>query len=268
MYKLIALDMDGTLYNSEGKITPRTKQAIEAARRKGVKIVLASGRPLEGLIQPLTELNLVAPDEYVLCFNGGLVVNTHTHEIISKTTIKGKDFKQLGALAQELGINFFAFSATRGLICTKLGPYTRHEMELNGIEATFIKLDEVDDDEDIIKAMFCDPPEILAPALEKLPAWVTDNYTTLRSAPFFFEILNKGVDKGVGLQHLAEYLGITADEIIACGNEDNDYAMIKYAGLGVSMGNGINKLKAIANYIADTNDYDGVGKVIEKFVLK
>ena len=91
MYKLIALDMDGTLFTSDKKITDRTKKAIAMAHAKGVKIVLASGRPLDGLHKPLAELNLISDDEYVLCYNGALAVTAKSGTILSQCTLTGAD---------------------------------------------------------------------------------------------------------------------------------------------------------------------------------
>ena len=128
-------------------------------------------------------------------------------------------------------------------------------------------LTDITDEEDIIKVMFIDPPEILDEAIAKLPAWIKEDFNVFKSAPFFLEITHKDVDKGAGLLHLADYLNIKQSETMACGDQGNDYTMIKAAGLGVAMENGIDKVKAIADYVTDTNDNDGVAKAIEKFVL-
>ena len=95
MYKLIALDMDGTLFNSDKQITDRTKETLAQARALGVKIVLASGRPLAGLQPPLKELDLIHEGEYVLSFNGALIVDAKTGEAVSKCILKGSDYKKL-----------------------------------------------------------------------------------------------------------------------------------------------------------------------------
>ncbi len=268
MYKLIALDMDGTLFNSDKQITDRTKETLAQARALGVKIVLASGRPLAGLQPPLKELDLIHEGEYVLSFNGALIVNTKTREIVSKCVLKGSDYKDLFKLSQELGVHCQAFSTRQGLITNETSQYTEHEASINKIDINIINpLTDITDEEDIIKVMFIDPPEILDEAIAKIPDWVKERYNVFKSAPFFFEITNKGVDKGISLLQLADYLNIKQSETMACGDQGNDYTMIKAAGLGVAMENGIDKVKAIANYVTDTNDNDGVAKAIEKFVL-
>ena len=269
MYKLIALDMDGTLFTSDKKITDRTKKAIAAAHAQGVKIVLASGRPLDGLHKPLAELNLISDNEYVLCYNGALAVTAESGTILSQCTLTGADCKRLFALAQQIGVHCHAFSTKQGLITNETSEYTAYEARLNEMTYTIINPQtDIADDEIIIKVMFIDPPEILNEAVKKVPDWVYEDFNAFNSSPFFFEITNKAVDKGAGLAQLAQRLNIRQEEVIACGDESNDYSMIKYAGLGVAMGNAIDKVKAAANYITDTNDNDGVAKVIEKFILK
>lgn len=138
---------------------------------------------------------------------------------------------------------------------------------MNGINITIKNFDEVDDNEDIIKVMMIDPQEILDPAIKELPSEIYEKYSVFKSAPFFLEFTHKEVDKGLGLKKLGEYLGIKREEIIACGDAGNDLSMVKYAGLGVAMGNATEEIKQAANFITDSNDEDGIVKVIEKFIL-
>lgn len=267
MYKLIALDMDGTLLTTDKKVSERTEAAIKAAEEKGVKIVLASGRPLLGLNRYLEELDLLKGEDYVLSFNGGLVQNTRTAEIVSKVSLKGADLKYIYEISKELNINIHAFSAKDGLITPKNSKYTEYEAEINGIDINIKDFNEVNDEEDIIKVMMIDPQEILDPAIEKLPKEIYEKYSVFKSAPFFLEFTHKEVDKGLGLKRLGEHLGIKQEEIIACGDAGNDLSMVKYAGLGVAMGNAVPEVKEAANYITASNDEDGIAKVIEKFIL-
>ena len=116
--------------------------------------------------------------------------------------------------------------------------------------------------------MMIDEPEILGPAMEKLPKEVYEKYTVVRSTPFFLEFLNKEVNKGVGVELLAKHLGIKREEVMTFGDAGNDLHMIEYAGLGVAMANAFDEVKEAANYITDTNENDGVAKAIEKFILE
>lgn len=169
MYKLIALDMDGTLLTSEKKISEKTKSVLKEAERKGVKVVLASGRPLTGITRYLEELDLFKGDDYVLSFNGGIVINSKTEEIITSSLLKGSDLKEIFKTAKELDINIHAFSVKEGLITPKMSQYTQHECDINGIKATIKDFNEIEDDEDIVKVMMIDPQEKLDEAIKKLP---------------------------------------------------------------------------------------------------
>jgi Cof subfamily protein (haloacid dehalogenase superfamily) len=266
MYKLLALDMDGTLLTTDKKVSKNTEEAIKAAEAKGVKIVLASGRPLDGLNRYLEELDLLKGEDYVLSFNGGLVQNTKG-KIVSKVSLKGSDLKYIYEVSTKLNINIHAFSAKEGLIAPKTSQYTEYEATMNGIDITIKDFNEVDDNEDIIKVMMIDPQEILDPAIEKLPNEVYEKYSVFKSSPFFLEFTHKEVDKGLGLKKLGEYLGIKREEIVACGDAGNDLSMVKYAGLGVAMGNATSEVKAAADFVTTSNDEDGVAKVIEQFIL-
>ena len=104
-------------------------------------------------------------------------------------------------------------------------------------------------------------------AIAQMPAEITENYTLLKSAPYYLEILNKQVNKGQAVRILAEQLGITADEVMAVGDQENDLAMLSYAGYGVAMGNAIESVKQQARYQTATNAEDGVAQAIQRWAL-
>ncbi|MGL4362759.1 MAG: sugar-phosphatase [Cellulosilyticaceae bacterium] len=266
MYKLLALDMDGTLLKSDHTISERTKKMLKLARDKGVKIVLASGRPVEGLEPYLKELDLLNGDEYVLSFNGALVQHTVTKEAICHSTLKGNDFKTLHKLSEEVGVNIHAFSG-KGCITPELTKYSELEGKINCIDVHVVDIKTIDDDEDIVKIMMVDEPEVLEEAIKNLPTWIYDEYTVVRSAPYFLEFLNKNANKGEGVKALAELLGIKREEVICVGDAGNDYHMVKYAGLGVAMENAFDELKEIADFITKNNEDDGVAHVIETYII-
>ncbi|MGF1726873.1 sugar-phosphatase [Photobacterium nomapromontoriensis] len=267
MYRLVALDMDGTLLNSQKTISPRTKQAIQAAREQGVHVVLASGRPLEGMTNYLDELNMHSEDDYVLSYNASLVQRVASKTVIRKQIMTGKDAKNIASLAHDLGTFVHAFSPVRGLITQQANPYTQHECDINGVSFTEFDFAELSDDEEIIKVMMIADPEVLNAAIPQLPADLYEQYTVVQSAPFFLELMNPNSNKGTGVAMLADHLGLDASQVICMGDAGNDHHMIDYAGLGVAMGNATDDIKAIANFVTDTNDNDGVAKVIEQFIL-
>ncbi|QHZ52059.1 sugar-phosphatase [Paenibacillus larvae] len=266
MYKLIAVDMDGTLLGDNHAISEASKKAIQEAREQGVQVVLATGRPLVGIEKFLEELDLISEQNYAICYNGSVVQNTGTGEVIAKQILNGQDLHQLYGLSLELGVNIHAFSRS-GLITPKASKYTRHEADLNGIDFQVADFKKIGADEDIIKIMFVDEEERLSRAISRLPQSVKEAYTIVQSSPFFLEFLNKRAHKGEGVKKLAEHLGISREEIICVGDAGNDLHMIEYAGLGVAMGNAFNEIKHAADFITKTNNEDGVAHVIETFIL-
>ena len=265
MYKLVAIDMDGTLLREDKTVSDRTKSAIKSAYAKGTKIVVASGRPLEGLSRYIEELGIYSDQDYVLSYTGSLVQNVETKEIIYKNILSGKDLHRLYDLSKEIGVNLHAFSK-QGCITPKISEYSELEGKINGTPIVELNYDDISEDEAIIKVMFVDPEEQLEKAIKKIPQSFYEEYTIVRSAPFILEFLNKKSSKGAGIKALADFLGIKREEVICIGDSENDLDMIEYAGLGVAMGNAVEEVKVAADYITDTNDEDGVAKVIEKFV--
>ncbi|WP_434664519.1 sugar-phosphatase [Aeromonas sp. NJAU223] len=267
MYKLIALDMDGTLLNPEGRITPRTHAAITAARAKGVTVVLTSGRPLEGMTPYLAELGLTGPDDYVICYNGALVQKVSDQRIIRSQLLTGKDASAIAHLADELGVNIHGFSVRQGLISPRVSTYTEHESRLVKMPINLVDFATLPVDEQVMKVMMIDPEPQLSRAIAQLPAELYERYTVVRSSPYFLEFMNKLSNKGTGVAALAEHLGIDASEVIAVGDAGNDRHMIEYSGLGVAMGNATDEIKQLAQHTTSRNDEDGVAKVIEQFIL-
>ncbi|MGL5351832.1 MAG: Cof-type HAD-IIB family hydrolase [Clostridium sp.] len=243
MYKLIALDMDGTLLREDKSVSDRTKKAIADAKLKGVTVVLATGRPIEGVLRYLEELDMLTENDYVLSYNGSLVQKTKNKEIISKITLKGRDASYLYNLSNELGVNVHAFSESEGLITPKANKYTDVEADINGIKFKEFNFDNINAEDNMIKIMMIDEPEVLQKAVDNLPKDIYEKYTVVRSAPYFLEFLNKEANKGTGVELLAKHLGVKVDEIIAMGDAGNDLHMIEYAGLGVAMEMLLKKLK-------------------------
>lgn len=268
MYKLIAIDMDGTLLKEDKTVSERTKNAIKAAKEKGVQVVITTGRPIDGVTRYLEELDMYDENDCVLTYNGGLVLKTKSREVISKIALTGADLHYLHNLSKELGVNIHAFSDVHGLITPKNSKYTEVEANINGIEININDYSDIEDDHSIIKVMMIDEPEILQKAVDNLPKEVYDKYTVVRSTPYFLEFLNKAVNKGTGVELLAKHLGVKQEEIMTFGDAGNDLDMIVYAGMGVAMANAFKEVKEAANYITDSNEEDGVAKAIEKFVLK
>ena len=266
--KLIAIDIDGTLLNPQHEVTPGVKRAIQAARDKGIAIVLASGRPFIGVERYLMELDLQREGQYCITNNGALVQKAESGECVAEVTLNFDDYLYGEKLARERGVHFQAL--TKSLLFTPnkdISEYTVHEASLTGMPLRYRAVEEMDKTATFPKVMMIDTPETLDEAITRIPQEAYDRYTIMKSSPYFLEILNKKVDKGAGVKALAERLGLSRDEVMAIGDQENDLAMLTFAGTGVAMGNGIDKVKNIAQFVTKTNMEDGVAHAIEKFAL-
>ncbi|MCI1290318.1 MAG: Cof-type HAD-IIB family hydrolase [Lactobacillus sp.] len=265
--KLIAIDVDGTLVDAAtNQITTGVIKAVQAARQAGIRIVICSGRAYTG-VKPWQEKMgmLTGPEEYAVCYGGGLVMSTRGR-ILLKKLISYDDYLDLEFLSRKLGLHFHAsglnniYTANRNIgkwsvreaSMVKTGLCYRTPEEMKGI--------------DIFKGMFIDDPEILEPAIadqrpfEKL----SDRMTFVRTLDSYYEGLPKGVDKSLGLRKLGEILQIKPDEMMAIGDEINDLPMMKFAGCGVAMGNARQTVKDQADMLTSSVQEDGVAQVIKQ----
>lgn len=269
MYKLIALDMDGTLLREDKTISPAVKEAIAKAKAKGVKVVLSTGRPINGINRYLKELNLLEDGDIASSFNGGLVLETKSENVIYQCHMPKESFEELYTLSQQLNVHIHALTKDAVLTPNKdISKYSVLEAFINDIYLYYEDSSKLIGSEDYIKIMFIDHPEKLDKAIQQLPDWVYEKYNVAKSADHFLEILPKEVDKGLGLVMLADKLGIKIEETIGVGDAGNDLNLIKSAGLGVAMGNAFDFVKEAADYVTKTNEEDGVAEVINKFILK
>jgi len=267
--KLIAIDIDGTLINSDHQLTNEVHAAIQEAKKQGIRVVLCTGRPVIGLQKLLTELDLFSDEDFAISFNGSLVQKTKSNEIISQFGLTHEDYLDIELLARKINVHMHAetdeaiYTANRDI-----SPYTIHEVKLTDMPLKYRTQEEMTADYSIIKMMMIDEPAILDAAIAKIPQSFYDKYTISKSTPFFLEFMNKQVDKGAALGRLADYLGLDVSEVMAIGDNENDLTMIRYAGLGVAMGNAVDSVKEAADVITLTNDEHGVAAAIKKYALK
>ncbi len=266
MYKLVVLDIDGTLVNSDKKITEKTKEYIKKATAKGVKFIIASGRTPYGILPIAKEIELEKIGGYILAYNGGMCMNCETMEVLYETNMPCTEMPKIYEYAMEHKIPLMTYNKETLIISTDATEYIELEARLNNLSIEksedFIK----DINFNFPKTLFTDKPEIL----EKHEAAVKEmvpHLEVFRSEPFFLEVCPPNIHKATGIAKVIELLGIKQEEVIAIGDGFNDVTMIEYAGLGVAMGNAHDDIKAIANHVTLTNNEDGVCKVIEEFIL-
>lgn len=264
MYKLIALDLDETLLKSDKTIDELDALYLKKAQDMGIYVVLASGRPLYGM-RPFLDKLQIPNNGYAVCFNGARV-STVDDKIVYMQCLKGTDIHYFAKLAQEYGVNMHAFD-NNGCFSERHSKYSDLEVSLNHIDLHIVKYNEVPDNEDIIKIMFIDEPELLDEAIKKFPKKLYEKYNIVKSAPFFLEFLNKTADKWFGIKALADSLNIKTEEIMCFGDSQNDQMMIQNAGLGIAMKNATPEVLEVAKYVTDTNNNNGITKALKKFVF-
>ncbi|GGC81935.1 sugar-phosphatase [Enterococcus wangshanyuanii] len=265
--KLVAIDIDGTLLDSNRKITPKVKETLQKANKKGIYIVLCTGRPLPGVKDQLTELDLYGDNDYVITYNGSLVQATKTNKIISEYSLSHDDFLEIELMSRKVGTHLHTIDDKAIYTANRdIGKYTVHEAYLVDMPLKYRTVEEMTPDLSIIKMMMIDEPEILDKAISQLPEEFSNKYTTVKSTDFYYEILNKEASKGNALAKLADHLGIKQSEVMAIGDNENDLSMIEYAGIGVAMGNATENVKQAADVHTSSNDEDGVAEVLLKYL--
>lgn len=266
--KLVTIDIDGTLLNSERKVTPEVKAAIQKATAKGVNIVLATGRPTIGVMPLIEELGLNNEHGFMITYNGAMIQNAGTEEVLIQHPLTFENYLEAEYLSRTLGVHFHAQDYTTMYTANKdLSDYTIHESFLTGMPVSYRAVSEMTPDMTIIKSMMIDEPEILDEAITKIPQEFYDKYTVVKSADFYLEVLNKKATKGDAVKELAELLNIKVDEVMAIGDNENDLSMLEYAGVGVAMENAVPSAKAVAQKITKSNDEHGVAYALEQWVL-
>lgn len=266
-YKMIVLDLDGTLTNRDKEITLRTREVLMEAQRQGKIVVLASGRPTQGVAPLARELELEKYGSYILSYNGGMITNCRTGETVAAALLPPEINRKVIGLAREQQVNILTYEKDTIITLKKKDPYVELEARINQME-----IKEISDMENYVefavpKFLMVDDGDYLAMVEPRVKAALGRDFSVYRSDPFFLEILPKGIDKAKRLEVLLEILGISREEMIACGDGYNDLSMIRFAGLGVAMGNAVLPVRNAADYITGTNDEDGVAQVVEKFML-
>lgn len=265
-YKMIVLDLDDTLLNDEHSLSKRNKEALMAAQELGVKVVLASGRPTFGMVSIAKDLQLDQYGSYILSFNGSKIINAKTNEEIFNSTISSDMAHRLYDLSRREGVSILSYK-DESIIIEEPNEYADIEATITGLPMQIVDQFKATITEPVVKAMMLAHPDVLVNVEQTLVKEVGEEVSVFRSKPFFLEFTALNVTKGTSLHQLTQKLGIKAEEVIAIGDSYNDITMIEFAGLGVAMGNAPDAIKEIANHVTETNNNDGVAKVVEDFIL-
>lgn len=261
-YKMIVMDMDDTLLRDDHTISNENKEAIKKAQEMGVKVVLASGRPSFAMKEIAKDLNT----EYMISYNGAVISNLIEDSIMFEKSLSMETAHELYEISKENNVYVHTY-VNDDIITEKNNEYTEIEAKITGMEIKTIEDFKKAVQGNVIKVLMLEEPSYLKKVEEKLKPQILDKLNMVISKPYFLEFTEKNIDKASSIERLINKLGIKQEEVIAIGDSYNDLGMIKYAGLGVCVGNAPDDMKIHADYISKTNMEHGVAHTIEKFIL-
>lgn len=263
MIKMIALDLDNTLLNSNKEISTRNERVLRRLHDQGIHVVLCTGRPINAIWPYIEQLGLTRPDDFTITFNGGLVINNVTKEHLFELGMGKQDLQPLFDFVRQKNIPLDVLDFARVYELSDQ-PASIYRTVLKHIEFRDTRMADLPDTT-FSKAVMAIPAEQLSPIIAHLPAALKERYHAVQSQAMIMEFLPKQVDKHVGLQALLDHFGDDFSNLMAFGDADNDLGMIKAASQGIVMANGLPEVKAAATALTDSNDEDGVATYCERY---
>lgn len=273
-YKMIAMDMDGTLLTTNKEVSQKSKEVLKRAADMGVKLVVCTGRIFTSA---WVYADLIGTEAPIIASNGAYIREKDRDEVIYMKTLQKEELYKVLRMVKEYGFypHLFTYDtifSEKVIFTSKL--YNKQNESLPEDRRVKIVLTEdmekviEENHEKILKIVVAsDINEI--EKLNKLRNEISKelDVSIASSMESNFEIMSKGISKGNAVKILGGIYGISHEETICVGDNENDISMIEYAGCGVAMGNAVDSLKSAADFITDTNDNDGVAKAIEKLVF-
>ena len=289
MYKLVVVDLDGTILNSYGEISETTKESVKKCLEKGAKIVIASGRPIDSIKTIANELGI---EEYFIAGNGALIYDLKKDEIIYENYMKKEKVLEIIKICEDNSISYNVYT-DKTILTTNLKfnvlYYYKENLKKEENKKTNVSIVENMynyvknlNEEKFIKITICDESATIFNSIVRTLKEINDveilevshmsrkiikqGTEEIPIEYYYTEISAKNVDKWDAVEYLARKLNIENEEIIAIGDNINDKKMIENAGLGVAMKGSAPDVINVANIVTDSNDNDGVAKILEKYI--
>lgn len=261
-YRLIALDVDGTLINDHHELTPRVRDAVRAAEAQGAEIVLCTGRGSTSTLPVLKELGL---EGILITHNGASIVESKTRKIVAEKAIPFEPATKYIQFAKQHGVHYDLNTAFELYVNGEMTAEIA-DMYARYLAQPIVRTEEEGLPQGLVKLSLYAPKSTLD-ALEA--SWNDWNHElqTIRSGDYFIDVQHPQASKGDALRQYAELRGVPREQVLAIGNYYNDLGMIRFAGLGVAMDNSPDDVKAAADAATASNNEDGVALVLEKYVL-
>ncbi|QOR34472.1 HAD family phosphatase [Clostridium sp. 'deep sea'] len=272
-YKMVCIDLDGTLLNKNHQISNYNLSILKKLKEKGVVISLVTGRRYKSALEFAQKIELEAP---LICFNGGMIINTKTEQIIHSSTLPKDYAKRVIKEWVKTGAPTFAYETT----LKDPDVYNQNDSDHHQIRGYFKhEKQAIKKHQDLAGKLHFEPLCIKTFGYEAhiescdslREQFIDDRVLWLKTKDpnntYYLEIYPIAAKKSFGLKWLSEHYNIAQEQIIAIGDNLNDLDMLEWAGCGVAMGNALPEVKEVANLITDTCDNDGVGKILEQLFL-
>lgn len=271
--KSIALDIDGTLLDSNSNIMPKTKKALLELQDKGIHILLASGRPIKSMLNLASELRLEEHEGIIVSNNGSIAYDTKNHKIIYDTPIEKSLVQEIlksfnGKPIQpmvESGDYFLVKDVYAGEIRLNGKKLNIMEKEARAGNYLLKEVDAIEDyiDEHVNKILTIVEPEIIEETINEYKELFEDRVHVVQTSPYFMEFVRPESNKAYALKQL----NLDSETMMSFGDSMNDRELVEYAKYGVAMGNAQEGVKEVATYITDDNDNEGIYKALKHFGL-
>lgn len=273
-FKYLFCDMDGTLLNSKTRVTASTARALQAAKERGVTIVIATGKARPAAMAALEPVGLLGPGGVVSLqspgvFLQGLMVYGTEGRVIHSALLREDVCIEGYQFAEEHRVALVGFSGDR---CVTLADHPKvrdlHAIYYEPKAEVLPSIEELLSQAPMSKLLFYDTAEGVKDFIR--PHWalaVGGRATITQAMPDMLEILPHGASKGAGVKILLDHLGVQPEEVMAIGDGENDIEMLQLAGMGVAMANGTARTLAVADATVASNDDDGVVEAVERFIL-
>ena len=265
--RLLALDLEDTLLRSDYSVSGRTKNAVKRAVSLGITVVLVSGRIPSDMERFSKIFGLNKKSGYLVCNNGALVIESNTGKIVHETRIAPEIALAICELADAEGFAVQRYEDDV-MYVSRQNEYTMYDEKLTGIKQVVVENFHDMLGSNCYKLLVPGDPMLLSPLESLIRTYLESDITLFTNKPYFLEILPPQTNKSVALSKIAELLGVSREETMAVGDSLTDEAMIEWAGIGVCMINGDERLKSRAKIITEqSNDDDGAAEIIIKYIL-
>lgn len=261
-YKLVAIDLDGTLLRDNHEISEYSKRVLREIDRSGIKVVIATGRSYSSARHKIKDLKLNQP---VVCYNGAMVRNGLNHEILEHCGLNPDISRKLIKIARREDIHLHGFLEGE-FLHEKVSASSKLYSETSGLDGMVVNFDDYPDAV-FTKMMFINDHDRLVPIEKEVRDLFNNSIYMAFSKPFFLEVMDSTASKANALDRIIKKEGIKREEVLAFGDGLNDKEMLEFAGKAVVMCNGHEDLRNKFENTKYSNDEDGVAKYLETLLV-